>query len=228
MDTIVVGVLDPSPGRCTSRMVSVRPAPRSPPVASSVCCSGVRCCRLSDPIEQPRRAGAGGGAFGVVGQRRDPVQRGVHPEAACHHRHYEHEQQCEQHPAPTTFAARLFRPRRRGRPGPGLRHHGSGSARWRGRTLDRSGRGWRPVRPLVRRSVRRSGRLRLRVRGRRRPVVGIAPDHLRRLAATARDRRTSRRRPVVVHSKNVRRPRPTAASSGGPPPTRSRRTRQRR
>ena len=49
MDTIVVGVLDPKPGTCTSRMVSVRPLPISPPVASSACCSGVRPWRLSEP-----------------------------------------------------------------------------------------------------------------------------------------------------------------------------------
>ena len=49
MDTIVVGALDPKPGTCTSRMVSVRPLPISPPVVKSACCSGVRCCRLSDP-----------------------------------------------------------------------------------------------------------------------------------------------------------------------------------
>ena len=49
MDTIVVGVPDPSLGTCTNRMVSVRPLPMSPPVASSACCSGVRPWRLSDP-----------------------------------------------------------------------------------------------------------------------------------------------------------------------------------
>jgi hypothetical protein len=49
MDTIVVGVLEPRPGMCTSRIVSVRPLPRSPPVVSSACCSGVSACRLSDP-----------------------------------------------------------------------------------------------------------------------------------------------------------------------------------
>ena len=53
MDTIVVGVLDPRPGMCTSRMVSVRPLPMSPPVASSACCSGVSSCLLSEPDEQP-------------------------------------------------------------------------------------------------------------------------------------------------------------------------------
>jgi hypothetical protein len=49
MDTIVVGVLDPMPGRCTSRMVSVRPLPMSSPVVSSACCCGVRPWRLSEP-----------------------------------------------------------------------------------------------------------------------------------------------------------------------------------
>jgi hypothetical protein len=49
MDTIVVGVLDPMPGTCTNRMVSVRPLPTSPPVASSACYSGVRPWRLSEP-----------------------------------------------------------------------------------------------------------------------------------------------------------------------------------
>ena len=49
MDTIVVGVPDPSAGTCTTRMVSVRPLPVSPPVASASCCSVVRPWRLSEP-----------------------------------------------------------------------------------------------------------------------------------------------------------------------------------
>ena len=86
MDTIVVGVLDPKPGTCTSRMVSVRPVPMSPPVASSACCSGVRSLAAVRPDEQPGGALAGGRALGVVGQRGDPVQRRVHPQPAGHHR----------------------------------------------------------------------------------------------------------------------------------------------
>ena len=49
MDTIVVGVRDPNAGTWTSSMVSVRPLPVSPPVASACCCSTVRPWRLSEP-----------------------------------------------------------------------------------------------------------------------------------------------------------------------------------
>ena len=46
---MVVGASESRPGMWTTRMVSVRPAPTSPPVASAACCSGVRSSRLSDP-----------------------------------------------------------------------------------------------------------------------------------------------------------------------------------
>lgn len=49
METNVAGVLEPKPGRCTSMIVSVRLAPRSPPVANSACCSGERFSRPSEP-----------------------------------------------------------------------------------------------------------------------------------------------------------------------------------
>lgn len=49
METMVAGAPEPIPGMCTNRIVSVRPVPMSPPVASSACCSGLRCWRLSDP-----------------------------------------------------------------------------------------------------------------------------------------------------------------------------------
>ena len=49
MDTMVAGWPANGPGTCTSRMVSVRPLPTSPPVANSACCCSVRSARLSDP-----------------------------------------------------------------------------------------------------------------------------------------------------------------------------------
>ena len=212
-------------------MVSVRPGAQIAAGGQVRLLFGCQLLPTVGPDEQPCRAGARGGAFGVVGQRRDPVQRRVHPETAGHHCNHEHEQQCDQHPAPTTFAPRSFRlPRwcRRRWLGPRRAGRACGAAR------GDAGPVGAVVAVAVRGLMRRSGWWRGRVRGPRRPVVGIAPDHLRRLLATASVETPlaswgpTRRLPAVVHSKNVRRPRPTAASSSGPPPTRSRRTPPRR
>ena len=67
----------------TSRMVSVRPLPMSPPVARSCCCSAVRPWRLSEPDEQPVGAAAGAGPIGVVRQHRLAVQRRVEPHGSA-------------------------------------------------------------------------------------------------------------------------------------------------
>ena len=64
MDTIVVGALDPKPGTCTSRMVSVRPLPISPPVVKFGLLFGRQVLPAVGPDQQPGRALGGGGPFG--------------------------------------------------------------------------------------------------------------------------------------------------------------------
>ena len=72
---MVAGWLEPTCGMCTSRMVSVRLLPRSPPVDSSACCCGLRSSRLSDPTSNQLVPLAAGGrsvySLNTVIRRRD-------------------------------------------------------------------------------------------------------------------------------------------------------------
>ena len=60
---------------CTSKIVSVRPFPRSPPVESSACCCGLRSPRLSDPTNNQlvplAEAGRSGYSLNTVIRRSD-------------------------------------------------------------------------------------------------------------------------------------------------------------
>ena len=108
MDTIVVGVFDPKPGTCTSRMVSVRPVAEVPSGRQLGLLFGRQVLAAVRPDQQPRRARARGGTLGVVGQRRDPVQRRVHPQATGYHRDDEQDQQRQHASVPNTVCAEAF------------------------------------------------------------------------------------------------------------------------
>ena len=74
MDTIVVGVLDPNPVGDQQDGVGASGAQIAAGGEVRLL-FGCQVLPAVGPDEQPRRTGARGGPFGVVGKRRDPAQR---------------------------------------------------------------------------------------------------------------------------------------------------------
>ena len=207
-----------------------------PPVVNSACCSGVRPSRLSEPTSShvvPRPAR---GPFRIVGQR-GHADAATSPDPRA-------DGDCSPRWSPAGEGTAGSRSTRCLRRGFALRAGGGGTARRRGRWSRSPWRGRRGCRgPVWRRGWRPAVRRGRRVGWPGRPVVRVAPDACGGSRRPGGPRRgmgagpAPDRRPLVVHSKNVRPQTPavvdvrawvSATRSGGPPAARSRRTPRRR